>query len=174
MTRDLGWTDDPQWLAGLNMGVQWKDWELSMQWTGAWGVSRMIGDVFRMPFYTVTTHTQGGLLEYLVKHSWNADAPGQGYDYPRPSWEAWDNNYAESTLYEKDSKYLRLKTIQLSYNWKMNWMKKVGLRNIQVALSAYNLLTFSPYIWGDPETRASATPSYPLQKTYTASLKFNF
>lgn len=174
MTRDLGWTDDPQWVGGLNMGVQYKDWELSMQWTGAWGVSRMISDVFRMPFYSKTSRTEGGLLEYLVKHSWNADAPGQNYDYPRPSWEAWDNNYANSTLYEKDSKYLRLKTIQLSYNWKQNWMKKVGLRNIQVALSAYNLLTFSPYIWGDPETRASGAPSYPLQKTYTASLKFNF
>ena len=24
MTRDLGWTDDPQWVAGLNMGVAWR------------------------------------------------------------------------------------------------------------------------------------------------------
>ncbi len=173
-TRDLGWTDDPQWVAGLNMGVQWKDFELSMQWTGAWGVSRMISDVFRMPFYSKTSHEQGGLLEYHLNHTWNPEKPGQNYDYPRASWDAWDNNYAESTLYEKDSKYLRLKTIQFSYNWKQNWMKKVGLRNIQVALSAYNLLTFTPYIWGDPETRASGSPSYPLQRTYTASLKFNF
>ncbi len=134
----------------------------------------MISDVFRSPFISKTSHSEGGLLSYHLDHTWNPENPGQGYDYPRPSWEAWDNNYAESTLYEKDSKYLRLKTIQLAYNMKMPWMRKVGVRSMQVALSGYNLLTFSPYIWGDPETRASSSPSYPLQKTYTASLKINF
>lgn len=174
MTRDLGWTDDPQWVAGLNMGVAWRDLEFSMQWTGAWGVSRMISDVFRMPFLSRTGHEDGGLLSYHLTHTWNAEAPGQDYEYPRASWAAWDNNYAESTLYEKDSKYLRLKTIQLAYNLRRPWLKKAGMNSIQIAASAYNLLTFTPYLFGDPETRASSSPSYPLQKTYTVSLKINF
>lgn len=173
-TRDLGWTDDPQWISGLNLGVAWKDLELSMQWTGAWGVSRMISDVFRQPFLSRTGRDDGGLLSYHLSHSWNAENPGQDYDYPRPSWNAWDNNYAESTLYEKDSKYLRLKTIQLAYTFRFPWLKKAGMRSMQLALSGYNLLTFTPYIFGDPEARASSSPSYPLQKTYTASLKINF
>jgi hypothetical protein len=50
----------------------------------------------------------------------------------------------------------------------------LGINRAQLALSGYNLLTFTPYIWGDPETRASSSPSYPLQRTYTASLKLNF
>ena len=53
-------------------------------------------------------------------------------------------------------------------------MKKLGLTQLQLALSAYNLFTISPYLWGDPETRASNSPSYPLQRTYTASLKVGF
>lgn len=174
MTRDLGWTDDPQWVAGLNIGVAWKDLELSMQWTGAWGVSRMISDVFRNPFLSRTGRSDGGLLVYHLEHSWNAEAPGQDYDYPRPSWNAYDNNYATSTLYEKDSKYLRLKTIQLAYNLRTSWLKKAGMNSVQIAVSGYNLLTFTPYLFGDPETRASDSPSYPLQRTYTASLKINF
>ncbi len=48
------------------------------------------------------------------------------------------------------------------------------MNSIQIAASAYNLLTFTPYLFGDPETRASSSPSYPLQKTYTVSLKINF
>lgn len=100
--------------------------------------------------------------------------PGQDYDYPRASWAAWDNNYASSTLYEKDSKYLRLKTIQLAYNLRTPWLKKAGMNTVQIAASAYNLLTFTPYLFGDPETRASDSPSYPLQRTYTVSLKINF
>ena len=175
MTHALGYTDDPQYIAGLNMGLQWKGLEFSMLWTGAWDVSRMLSDVFRTPFTSRTDVTTGGLLKYHVYNTWNPENPGQDYEYPRATeTNGQANNYLTSTLYEKDAKYLRLRTIQLAYTWKAPFMKKIGLRNLQVALSGYNLLTFSPYIWGDPEQRASDSPSYPLQKTYTVSLKLNF
>lgn len=173
-TRDLGYTDDPEYMAGINAGFAWKDFEFNMQWTAAWKVSRMISDVFRCPFLDRTTHNRGGLLKYHLDNTWNPDAPGQNYEYPRASWEHWDNNYAESALYEKDAKYLRLKTLMIAYNMHFGFLKKLGINRAQVALSGYNLLTFTPYIWGDPETRASTSPSYPLQRTYTASLKLNF
>ena len=173
-TRDLGYTDDPEFLAGLNAGFAWKDFEFNMQWTAAWNVSRVISDVFRNPFLDRTTHDRGGLLKYHLDNTWRADAPGQDYEYPRASWEHWDNNYAESALYEKDAKYLRLKTLMIAYNMHFPFFKKLGINRAQIALSGYNLLTFTPYIWGDPETRASTSPSYPLQRTYTASLKLNF
>jgi hypothetical protein len=53
-------------------------------------------------------------------------------------------------------------------------MSKLGLDRAQVALSAYNLFTITPYIWGDPESRASTDPTYPLTRTVTLSLKLNF
>ena len=102
------------------------------------------------------------------------DNPSQSAKYPRPTWENATNNYASSTLYEKDSKYLRLKTLQLAYNFNFPWMKKLKMSTCQLALSGYNLLTFTPYLWGDPETRASNAPSYPLARTYTLSLKLGF
>ena len=173
-TRMLGYTDDPEFLAGLNAGFAWKDFEFNMQWTGAWNVSRMISDVFRMPFLDRTTHDHGGLLKYHLENTWTSDAPGQDYEYPRASWAHWDNNYADCALYEKDAKYLRLKTLMVAYNMHFPFLKKLGINRAQLALSGYNLLTFTPYIWGDPETRASTSPSYPLQRTYTVSLKLNF
>jgi len=174
-TRELGYTDDPQYIAGLNAGFAWKDFEFNMQWTGSWDVSRVISDVFRYPFLDRTTKDRGGLLKYHVENTWNPDRPGQDYEYPRATWSnGANNNYQDCALYEKDAKYLRLKTIMLAYNMKLPFFKKIGLDRAQVALSGYNLLTFTPFIWGDPETRASASPSYPLQRTYTISLKLNF
>lgn len=41
MTYAKGFTDDPEYLAGINMGFSWKNFDVSMQWTGAWNVSRM-------------------------------------------------------------------------------------------------------------------------------------
>ena len=85
--------------------------------------------------------------------------PGQHYEYPRATWtNGSTNNYQDCALYEKDAKYLRLKTIMLAYNMKLPFFRKIGLDRAQVALSGYNLLTFTPYIWGDPETRPAVRP----------------
>lgn len=174
MSRDFGFTDDPEYMAGLNLGFSWKGWDVSMQWTGAWNVSRNISNVFRKPFTDRNDADQGGLLVYMLDNTWTPDNPDPNAAYPRPTFLRDANNYAESTLWEKDSKYLRLKNLQIAYNFDLPFMKKLKLNTFQLALSGYNLLTFTPYIWGDPESRASNSPSYPLTKTYSLSLKLGF
>ena len=51
MTRDNGYTDDPEYMAGLTLGFNYKRLTFNMQLTGAWNVSRYITDVFRQPFF---------------------------------------------------------------------------------------------------------------------------
>nr|MBP7471638.1 TonB-dependent receptor [Prevotella sp.] len=174
MTRGLGYTDDPEYIAGLNFGFSWKGFSLNAQFTGAWNVSRMLSDVFRQPFYSSSSSTEGGLLKYHVENTWTEENPSQSSEYPRATWLNAAQNYATSTLYEKDAKYLRLKTLMVSYDFKFPFMKVLGLNQLQLALSGYNLFTLTPYKWGDPETSASNAPSYPLQRTYTVSLKVGF
>ncbi len=174
MSRDYGYTDDPEYIVGLNVGFNWKHFTFNMQWSGAWHVSRMISDVFRVPFQSASGYTEGGLLQYHVDYTWSEDNPSQSAKYPRATFSHHDQNYATSTLYEQDSKYLRLKTAELAYDFDFDWMKTVGIKKMQFSVSGYNLLTFTPYKWGDPETRASNAPSYPLQRTYTGTLKLNF
>jgi len=174
MSRDYGHTDDPQYIGGLSFGFSWKNLSLNTQWTAAWNVSRMLSDVFMKPFVSASSDSQGGLLKYQVEHTWTTDNPSQDAEYPRATWTNADQNYVASTLYEKDSKYFRLKTLQVAYDFHFPFMKRIGMDQLQLALSGYNLLTFTPYLWGDPETRASSSPSYPLQRTYTLSLKIGF
>ena len=174
-TRQLGYTDDPEYVLGLNAGFNWKNFEFNMQWTGAWGVTRMLGESFRMPFRSRTDYTTGGLLQYIVDNSWDPDNPSQDAEYPRATWTNGQvNNYQDCALYEKDASYLRLKTLMIAYNFDFPFFERLGISRAQLAFSGYNLLTFTPYIWGDPETTASTDPTYPLQRTYTLSLKLNF
>lgn len=175
MTRDNGYTDDPEYMAGLTLGFNYKRLTFNMQLTGAWNVSRYITDVFRQPFYCSSNTTQGGLLSYNVNNTWTPGVyESQDALYPRATWANAEQNYAGSDLWEKDAKYLRLKTISLSYDFINPTFKKIGMNKCEVTLSGYNLLTFTPYKWGDPETRASNAPSYPLQRTYTISLNVGF
>ncbi len=175
MTRELGMTDDPQYLIGINAGFIWRNFEFNTQWTGAWDVSRMIGESFRMPFRSRTDYTTGGLLQYHVDNTWDPENPSQNAKYPRATFtNGQTNNYQDCALYEQDAKYLRLKTLMLAYNMSGRFLSSIGVSRMQIALSGYNLLTFTPFIWGDPETKASTDPSYPLQKTYTISVRLNF
>ncbi len=176
MTRDNGYTDDPEYMIGATLGFSWNRLTFNCQLTGAWNVSRYISDVFQQPFKCAANTTQGGLLQYHVDNTW---VPGvyesQDALYPRATWANAVQNYAGSDLYEKDAKYLRLKTVSLGYDFKNDWMKrKFGISKFELTLSGYNLLTFTPYEWGDPESTASASPSYPLQRTYTVSLNIGF
>lgn len=175
MTRDNGYTDDPEYMAGLTLGFNYKRLTFNMQLTGAWNVSRYITDVFRQPFYCSSNTSQGGLLSYHVNNTWTPGVyESQDALYPRATWANAEQNYAGSDLWEKDAKYLRLKTVSLSYDFINPTFKKIGMNKCEVTLSGYNLITFTPYKWGDPETRASNAPSYPLQRTYTISLNVGF
>lgn len=173
-SRDYGYTDDPQYIAGLNLAAYYKNFSVSAQFTAAWDVSRVLGDVFMRPFHNRNTENNGGLLQYHLDNTWTTDNPNPNAEYPRATWTNALQNYASSTLWEKDSKYLRLKTLQVAYDFHFPFMKALGLTQLQLALSGYNLFTITPYKFGDPEARASSTPSYPLQRTYTASLKIGF
>ena len=173
MSYDFGHTDDPEYMAGLTMGFSWKRITFNAQWTAAWNVSRVIDGSFRHPFANAAGDPQGGLLQYFVDNTWTPE--NTGADYPRLTWNNRANNFdAGSTLYEKDSKYLRLKTLSIGYDFNNAWTKRIGFTKLELMLSGYNLLTFTPYKWGDPEATASASPSYPLQRTYTVSLNVGF
>lgn len=175
MTRNYGFTDDPRYMAGLTFGFNWKRLTLNAQFTGAWDVSRSISDVFRQPFFRSADTQYGGLLSYHLENTWTpVENESQDALYPRATWTNAANNYAGSDLYEKDAKYLRLKTISISYDFINPWFKRLGISRFELALSGYNLLTFTPYKWGDPEMRASSAPTYPLQRTYTLGLSVGF
>ncbi len=171
-SRDFGKTDDPRFIAGLNLGGSWKGLSLALQFTGAWEVTRSISGAFQQPFYNAAGDGQGGLLKTHLEDSWTEDH--RDAEYPRPTLAYMKHTYAASTLWEKDASYFRCKSAQIAYDFNMPWMKKLGIRQLQLSVSAYNLFTVSKYMWGDPENRASSSPSYPLTRTYTAGIKVGF
>lgn len=168
------YTDDPEYTLGVNLGFSYKNWSFSMQWTSAWNTTRLLSDIFVKPFTDAAGANQGGLLIYQYENSWSEENPSQDALYPRPTFASAGNNYASSTLYEKDASYLRLKSFQLAYDFKFPWMQRIKLNTLQVSLSGYNVLTFTSYKWGDPESKVSNAPTYPLTRSFALGLKVGF
>ena len=169
-TRDIGYTDMPEYTAGLNTGFTWKNFDFSMQWTGAWNVDRMLSE-FRRPLGDTN---EKGLLLYQYDTTWRSSADTFTAKYPRASSLHASNNYAGSDLYLINASYLRLKNVEIGYNFKFPFMKKLKMDNCRLYVNGYNLLTITGFKWGDPESRQSDRPNYPLTRVFNIGLKLGF
>lgn len=169
-TRNIGFTDVPEYTAGLNVGFSWKNFDFSMQWTGAWNVDRMLSE-FRQPLGDTQ---QKGLLLYQYENTWRSSEDTFTAKFPRITESHAKNNYAGSDLYLINASYLRLKNVEIGYNFDFPFMRKLKLSNCRLYMNGYNLLTFTGYDWGDPENRQSDRPNYPLTRVFNIGLKLGF
>ncbi len=89
-------------------------------------------------------------------------------------------NYSSRVI--EDGSYLRLKTVQLGYNFSSQLLKRLKISKLNVNVSAQNLLTFTNYSGLDPESSArqsNLTPgfdygTYPQARTITLGLNAAF
>jgi TonB-dependent starch-binding outer membrane protein SusC len=93
--------------------------------------------------------------------------PGQITYMPRAT-SAKDNLVA-STRFVEDGSYLRVKTLTLSYDIKVNLLRKWGINKLQPYFTAENLLTFTRYTGFDPEV--SQYGNDPQNPNYSALMQ---
>ena len=94
--------------------------------------------------------------------------------FPRITATNAANNYADSDLYLINASYLRLKNVEIGYNFDLPFMKKLKLNSMRLYLNGYNLFTVTGYMWGDPENEQSDRPNYPLTRVFNLGLKLGF
>ena len=166
-----GYATNPEYTFGLNLGFNWKGFNFSMQWVGADHVSRMYDIEYRIPF---TNAGKRGLLTYFYDGCWTEENQLNA-KYPRASETSESWNSEASTLWLVDASYLRLKSLNFGYTLSDNkLLKKMGINSMGLTFSGYNLLTFSPLKYLDPESNPGRMGDYPLVKLYSFGLNLNF
>lgn len=169
-SRDLSFTDTPEYTAGLSLGFAWKNWNVSAQFVGGWNVDRLLTE-FRQPLGDTQNK---GLLLYQYENTWRSSADTYTAKFPRISASAQANNYRYSDLYLCNSSYLRLKSLEVGYDFELPFMKKIKMNQCRIYMNAYNLFTITGFQWGDPESRQSDRPNYPLMRVINLGLKVGF
>ncbi len=71
--------------------------------------------------------------------------------------------FAQSSGVYSDDTYLRVKTVSLSYQLPGAFLNKAHMKGVSVFANAQNLLTFTNYKVGDPETPGSVA-TFPVQR----------
>ncbi|TLX78205.1 TonB-dependent receptor [Labilibacter sediminis] len=166
----IGYTQNPEWVFGLNTGFKYKNWGLNMTWSGATNVSRIMKGTLREPFGGMTR----ALFKFQQEGAWTPETKNTA-TMPRISLQNNDLNFKKNAdLWQTDGSYIRLKNIEISYVLKLEQLKTLGVDNIRLFANGYNLLTFDKVDFMDPEAKPDKEGSYPIIKTYNFGLKFNF
>lgn len=168
----IGSSNIPHYIFGLNHGLKFKNFSVQLNWIGATKRDLLLVDDFRKPFRLMGVN----LLMYHVNERWTPET-AQTATFPRITSDNSDYNYNNtSTLYVKDGSYIRLKNLTISYDLKeLKFLTYLGISQLTVHFSGYNLLTFDKFKLIDPENTPTNTGyAYPITKVYNIGVNLNF
>ena len=169
--KPLGYTDNPEITWSINASLNWKGLDFSMLWVGADNTSRLLNGYFRDQFGSTNT---SALAQWVADNSWTEDNPNA--ILPRISFDHRGNNNLDSQAWLVDSKYVRLKNMEIGYT--INKPKFLPLLNyMRIYASGQNLLTFADFKGNDPEAPGSGLDfgvRYPMTRVYNFGVQINF
>ena len=167
--------DVPTTVYGFGFTVGWKDLSVGMMFQGVAGAERVLNGSSINPF---NGGGGSGNLYSNIDDRWTEENPDQNAFYPRLSYGSETtssiNNFQKSIWWVRNMNFLRLKTLQLSYNLPKPWVNKVHLKNAAVYVMGTNLFTLSRFKLWDPELNTDNGASYPNTTSYSVGINFTF
>jgi TonB-linked SusC/RagA family outer membrane protein len=132
----------PRYTFGFTYSAAWKNFDFQMFWQGVGQRSQYLrGDIVEA-FHNNEEHA---FVQHLDR--WTPTNPNA--TYPRLTASSTSNqnnisgdNVSDYWLY--DTKYLRLKNVQIGYTLPQAWVSKAHFTGVRIYFSAQNLLTFTP------------------------------
>lgn len=155
---------DPRFQGGLNIGLQYGNFDLTVLFQGATGGELRVG-----------TDESGAIGNYLLdfyENRWRVDNPSS--EHPRitdrsDQWYSGGNTY-----WLRSTDYLRLKNLEFGYTLPNQLGEQWGIGNLRVYLSGFNLLTWSKIKVYDPESLNSIGHYYPQARLLNMGLSVTF
>lgn len=170
---------NPDFTFGWNNSVNYKNWDLSMFLTGAFGMDRL-----NLVRYAMSTSiSDASFINSKEAYEYNWDVNPQNARFA--SLLNGGTNYANSTQWVENASYVRLANLSLGYTLPKSLTK---FADIRLSVSCQNLFTITKYKGMDPTASAFTDDSsksvdvssgvdiggYPTPRTFTFGVKMNF
>ncbi len=169
MDRTVIGNPNPTWMFSMNNALTYKGFEFSFYLQGVAGNkifnANNIDNTGMAAAYNQTTD---------VLKRWTGENTSNFM--PRAVYGDPNSNNRISDRFVEDGSYLRLKNITLAYNFPKNWLNKLQIENLRIALSCENIATITGYSGFDPEVDINGIDlsRYPISRTYNVGLNINF
>ena len=156
--------EEPRFVAGLTLGLNWKNWDLMALFQGATG-----GQVYIQTW----SGTIGNFLKEYYDQRWTPDNPTANgpRTYERED-QYWISN--KNTYFLRKGDYLRLKNVELGYTFSVDALKKAGISKLRIYGDATNLFTLDHVKVADPEARDVNLEAYPQRRIINFGVQATF
>ena len=161
----------PKYTFGANLGFNYKNFDLSVLLQGTAEVKGQLTGYAGNAFFNL-----GNIQRWQMDGRFDPNNPVRYPDYPRLEvlTNSGSANTETSDFWVIDSGYLRVKNIQLGYNFPNALTDVIGVDSLRFYLGAENLHSFNSYRKGwDPEIIGGGA-YYPILTTYTFGLNLKF
>ncbi len=154
----------PRFQGGLNINLNYKQFDLMVLFQGAAGA---------VQYVDTESGEIGNFLNFYAEDRWTPD--NTDGTTPR-TWnrdeEYWANN--GNTFFLRSTDYIRLKNLELGYNFTPAICNKIGVDALRLYLNGTNLAIIDKFKVYDPETDNNAGTNYPQNRTVNAGVTLTF
>ncbi|MEO5674099.1 MAG: TonB-dependent receptor [Chitinophagales bacterium] len=139
----------PKFIYGLTTSLEFGSFDLSVFFQGAYGNK----------IYLQVNHDIEGfyrafnLTERVYDERWTGE--GTSNTMPRVSWLGSTNNKTPSSRFLEDASYVRLKNLQIGYNFSKYVINQMHIKGLRVYVTSQNLITITKFTGLDPEMHTS-------------------
>ncbi len=160
----------PKYNYSFGFDIKYKNFGLNTFFQGVSGV-----DIYPTANLAFPFNNGAGITKEWETESWTPDNPDAKLPLLTTATGATEN-FQNSTFWLKDASYLRLKNVQINYNFPEEWISKLSVTNLTLFANANNLLTFSKFKMFDPEKNIGNDNlyEYPSLKTFSFGLNITF
>lgn len=149
----------------LRLGFSYKGIFFNAMFQGEKGYKKNITE-----YYSLDNGTLQRFQKYHLTDTWTEDNPTA--KYPRIKFvTSSDNNRRTSTFWVQNCNFIRLKMLNVGYQFPQSTLKKLRLSSASIALQGSNLFTISDLTDMDPE---QTSRGYPIQRSYGLTLNLGF
>src|SRR3546814_6362 len=162
-------TGVPTFTGGLNINLQYRNFDLSVLFQGATGALQFVG--------LTESGDIGNYLDWSYKNRWTIDNPSSTDPRLANRGNTYYTNFSiagENTYWARSKDYLRLKNVELGYTLPSTLIERWGISNVRVYLSGLNLATWDEIKIWDPEGESNSGQYYPQARVINGGISVAF
>lgn len=164
---------NPEWVYGFGVNAEYKGFYAGIFFQGVANTSLNINS--STSFIPFNYAQVGAVREEGINHWSSRNPDNHDVMFPRLHTETFTNNTLASTWWYRKADFIRLKNIELGYQFDKNILKKSKIRNARLYVQGNNIAVWDDVKMWDPELGGSGAGSkYPISMTWTVGLELGF
>lgn len=162
-------TDVPTFTGGLNINLQFRNFDCSILFQGATGSLQYVG--------LTESGDIGNFLKWSYDHRWSIENPSSTDPRLADRGNTYYTNFeiaGENSYWARKQDYLRLKNFEIGYTLPASVSERVSISNLRVYVSGLNLFTWDDIKVWDPEGDSNSGQYYPQARILNMGVGVTF